>query len=183
MFSFILKLLGCCCCNMIWNIMHPLPSYKACSYLNCKPIHKEFYPPINWKSTRHLFSRRPVRSTRAQWKGKRKRKAETIILEKPSLHCKGGTAYKKRQSFWSPNFQTSRILLLEFYRKNLSPDGGNFMIFFWKNRCFILFTIIFYVNSKPALRCPLLLTKRLNIWKKMVNEIWPNQNGLVQINC
>jgi hypothetical protein len=40
-----------------------------------------------------------VRSTRAQSKGKRKRKAETIILEKPSLHCKGGTAYKKGNLF------------------------------------------------------------------------------------
>jgi hypothetical protein len=51
-----------------------------------------------------------VTSTRAQSKGKRKRKAKTIILEKnPSLHCKGGgTAYQKKKSF-KVKFSTNKF--------------------------------------------------------------------------
>jgi hypothetical protein len=50
-----------------------------------------------------------VTSIRAQSKGKRKRKAKTIILEKnPSLHCKGGgTAYQKKNLLKSNFSQTS----------------------------------------------------------------------------
>jgi hypothetical protein len=59
-----------------------------------------------------------VTSTRAQSKGKRKREAKTIILENPSLHCKGlGTAYQKRNLFLKSKFSNESNFVARILQK------------------------------------------------------------------